>query len=206
MKSKKLVIVLGGLMAFVGLGVIGIGVVPKMLGHYSWSIERFYRPAPEQPVPFPHPQHVQIAGVDCVFCHRTVTTERMASIPPVEQCYFCHKVVGQQVGGAAALDGVNTLNQLSGWDATIKQFGPNPQPINWVRVHRLPDHVRFVHEAHVNFFSENDGVVPSLTCATCHGKVESMEQVKQDRSLRMGDCVSCHREWGAPTDCVTCHY
>ena len=78
--------------------------------------------------------------------------------------------------------------------------------IDWLRVHRVPDHVHFVHEAHIKFFSERDGVEASAVCSTCHGDVGSMEKVRQVRTLKMSDCVDCHRDNGAPTDCTTCHY
>ena len=194
------------LLVMVALGLL---IVPKVLGHYYWPIESFYRGAPEQPVAFPHTVHAEQppmgANIDCVFCHRTVTTERMASIPPVEQCYFCHKIVGQETAERVSLPGIRQLNELSGFDPATGQI-TDLQPIDWVRVHRLPDHVRFVHEAHISFFSVRDKVPASATCAMCHGAVAKMEQVKQDRSLRMGDCVNCHRDFGAPTDCATCHY
>jgi hypothetical protein len=72
-------------------------------------------------------------------------------------------------------------------------------PINWTRVDQLPDHVHFVHAEHIN---------AGFSCATCHGDVASMAPgaVVQVRDLRMGDCITCHRENNAPTDCSTCHY
>lgn len=204
--SIKLIVIMGALFTFLVVGALGALLVPKALGHYFWSIEKFYRAAPEQPVPFPHPVHVDQAGIDCVFCHRTVATERMASIPPVEQCYFCHQIIGQKRGTTAGLPAVETMNTLTGFAQTPGQF-VDLKPINWVRVHRLPDHVRFVHEAHVSFFAEKLGSgMASATCAMCHGEVGAMTKVRQDRDLRMGDCVSCHKDYGAPTDCVTCHY
>jgi hypothetical protein len=83
-------------------------------------------------------------------------------------------------------------------------------------VHRLPDHVRFVHEPHIRYLTANpsevknttDGVAtgPSGVCSTCHGNVAAMEQVEQVEPLKMGQCVDCHRDNGAPTDCVACHH
>jgi hypothetical protein len=102
----------------------------------------------------------------------------------------CHQVVGE---------GLAEVEKLRG-------FAERGEPINWVRVHRVPDHVRFVHEAHIRFFTEKDGVVASETCSICHGDVGAMVKVKQVRSLKMGDCVDCHRDNDAPTDCTTCHY
>jgi hypothetical protein len=78
--------------------------------------------------------------------------------------------------------------------------------IDWVRVHRVPDHVHFVHEAHIRFFTAQDGVEASAVCSTCHGDVTATPKIRLNRDLKMGDCVDCHRDNGAPTDCTTCHY
>ena len=102
----------------------------------------------------------------------------------------CHKVIG---------DGLPEVEKL-------RDYHESGRPIDWVRVHRVPDHVHFVHESHVKYFSERDGIAASETCVLCHQDVGSMTKVKQVRSLKMGDCVDCHRENEAPTDCTTCHY
>jgi hypothetical protein len=168
----------------------------RLVGHYSWTVEKIFRPAPEQPIAFPHPTHVD-NGIDCVFCHRLAPTESMASIPPVEQCIFCHQIIGKGPDGRYESQELGKL---------VMAF-QDDQPINWRRVHRLPDHVRFVHEAHVTFFTAQEQYgFASATCTMCHGDVGEMMQVGQDRSLKMGDCMACHRNNGAPTDCVTCHY
>lgn len=59
-------------------------------------------------------------------------------------------------------------------------------PIEWVRIHNLPDHAYFNHAQHV--------AVGKVECQTCHGKVEEMEVVKQHSPLSMGWCVNCHRK------------
>jgi mono/diheme cytochrome c family protein len=59
-------------------------------------------------------------------------------------------------------------------------------PIEWVRIHNLPDHVYFNHAQHVS--------VGKVACQTCHGKVEEMDVVKQFSPLSMGWCVNCHRQ------------
>ena len=149
---------------------------------------------PDQPIAFPHTRHagdnVGEMGLDCTFCHRTVTTEAAASVPSVGLCMTCHRVIGKDLPEVEKLKG----------------YFERGEPINWVRVHRVPDHVHFVHEAHIRFFSEKNGVVASETCSICHGDVGSMVKVNQVRSLKMGDCVDCHRQNNAPTDCTTCHY
>ena len=205
----KLLLIGGGLSTMLVVVLIGILVVPRIVGHYYWPVESLYRTAPEQPIPFPHTVHAEVPpmgdGIDCVFCHRTVATERMASIPAVEQCYFCHKIIGQETTERVALPGIQALNTIAGFDPSLGSFD-DLQPIDWMRVHRLPDHVRFVHEAHITFFSTEDQVPASVTCVICHGDVAKMEVVNQERSLKMGDCVNCHKTYGAPTDCATCHY
>ena len=149
-----------------------------------------YNEGPSQPVAFPHTVHVQELGLDCTFCHRNVTKGAAAGIPSVGLCMTCHKTVG---------DDIEEVEKLRDIFAAAR-------PIDWVRVHRLPDHVRFVHEAHIRFFSERDAVPASAVCSICHGDVAGMTKVRQIRSLKMGDCVDCHRDNDAPTDCTTCHY
>jgi hypothetical protein len=139
-------------------------------------------PAPRQPIAFDHQVHVQNAGIDCAFCHRGAARGPSANLPDVQQCMGCHAVVGPNGD-----PGVRTLRQA--WQ--------DQRPIDWVRVHRLPDHTRFTHEAHI---------AAGIACATCHGDVASMQQVGQVRSLKMQDCVACHQQASAPTECVTCHY
>ena len=175
----------------------------------------------DQPIDFPHTIHASTKqlehvaadgqimeglGLDCTFCHRTVTTQANAGIPPVGFCATCHEVIG-----SADNSEINILR-----DAADIIGDNGKEPINWRRVHRLPDHVRFVHEPHIRYLTQNpsevkgntDGVSqgPSAVCSTCHGNVAAMEQVEQVEALIMGQCVDCHRDNGAPTDCVACHH
>ncbi len=166
-----------------------------------------FNEGPDQPIAFPHTVHVQDLGLDCTFCHRNVTVAAAASVPAVGLCMSCHRTVG---------DGLVEVEKL-------RQFHANDTPIDWIRVHRVPDFVRFAHEAHVNFFSGEKSVVaqvadpshirvneaekikpgaktgdsltvlPADTCVICHGDVGGMVKVKQVRALKMGDCVDCHR-------------
>ena len=146
---------------------------------------------PEQPIAFPHTVHVNTAGLDCQFCHRTVATDEAASIPAVAQCQFCHDF--------SAITGANSTSPTAE-EEIAKLIGDplnGPDPVNWIRVHRLPDHVQFVHAPHIQ---------QGFPCSTCHGDIASMQVVEQVRNLKMRDCVDCHRDNGAPTDCTTCHY
>jgi Cytochrome c7 and related cytochrome c/Class III cytochrome C family len=137
-------------------------------------------PTPPEPIYFDHSIHVQVAGLDCAFCHRTASEGVTAGYPDLQQCMFCHQVVGE---GQPEIE-------------KVRQAWVEQRPIDWLRIHRMPDHVGFVHEAHIQ---------AGIPCATCHGDVERMGQVTQVRSLRMNDCVSCHQQNAAPTECATCH-
>lgn len=186
-KRAWIAILLGG-----GLGTTLLGlaflvlVVPRVVAHYSWSVERLFRQAPQQPVAFTHKTHAGDAQIPCLFCHRGADQEAAATIPSLEQCMFCHRFI------------LGTTDAKQTEIRKVIDAFSNAQPIQWVRVFRLPDHVRFVHEAHIR---------AGFTCADCHGAVETMTEMRQvQRSLKMGDCVGCHRQNNAPTDCAICHY
>jgi len=214
------------------LGVVGLGSFVAIALGLTWIVSAWlgmpvifaHDQGPTQPIAFPHPTHVQDLGLDCTFCHRNVTEGAAATIPSAGLCLTCHQVVG---------DGLEQIENM-------REQVADDRPIDWVRVHRVPDHVHFVHEAHIRRFSGVKTVVeewtdpneqageirlgealridPSVSvgqtmeiaeaqvCSVCHGDVGSMATVEQVRPLKMGDCVDCHRDNGAPTDCTTCHY
>ena len=213
------VLAIGGLGVLAVMGVVAAFVITGWLGQPVpvLGFEQTF----DQPIDFPHTIHASLKpldhvaadgqtmdglGMDCTFCHRTVTTQANAGVPPVGFCATCHQVIG-----AANNEQINILR-----DAADIIGDDGPEPINWKRVHRLPDHVRFVHEPHIRYLTQNpsqikgttDGVIegPAGVCSTCHGNVAAMEQVEQVESLKMGQCVDCHRDNGAPTDCVACHH
>ena len=177
-----------GLVGSVVAIVVIVFVIPAWLG-LPFGIFGLNE-GPDQPIDFSHTVHVQQIGLDCAFCHRNVTIGAAATVPAVGLCMTCHKTVG---------DDSDEVQKL-------RTFHAEGRPIDWVRVHRVPDHVHFVHEPHIRFFSQRDNVAPSAVCSTCHGDVGSMEVVQQVRPLKMGDCVDCHRDNSAPTDCATCHF
>ena len=166
-----------GLIVLVVLAIPVVAVVAR-----SYIFSPTAQPAKEQPINFPHTIHVNVVGLDCTFCHRGATTQANATVPALELCMGCHGVIPSQ--------GRPQLQRL------VDAFNSG-EPINWNRIHQMPDHVHFVHAMHIN---------AGFDCATCHGDVGSMQTVTQVRDLRMGDCVDCHRQNGARTDCSACHY
>ena len=185
--------------------------------------------APDQPIPFPHTVHagsVEEGGhaIQCEFCHRNVTTGAAATVPAVEVCVICHKQINGSNVTAGAREQIEELNpdQLVNIQRVLDKHTEG-RPIDWERVHRMPDHVRFVHEAHLRFLTQGEPrqvtlpvgdekpmnlpVTTAEACSVCHGDVAHMQEVQpqQGQSLKMGTCLDCHRENDVSTDCTICH-
>ncbi len=129
---------------------------------------------PDQPIKFSHQVHAGQNKIDCEYCHNTVSFSKSAGIPSTNVCLNCHNVVKQ-----GSRSGKFEINKI----LRSKESG---KPIEWVRIHKLPDHAFFNHAQHVN--------VGKVKCQECHGKVEEMDLVKQYSDLSMGWCVNCHRK------------
>lgn len=138
---------------------------------------------PTQPIPFDHSVHVGKHNIQCQYCHSSVERSTHSNIPSLQTCMNCHIQVKTD----------------SPHITKLREAFEGGQPIEWVKVHMLPDHVRFNHAAHLN---------KGVSCQTCHGEIEKMQVVRQHSDLSMGWCVNCHREQQnkAPLNCSTCHY
>jgi len=123
---------------------------------------------PEQPIPYSHALHVGELGLDCRYCHTTVEKAAFAAIPPTQTCMNCHERVFPE---SPDLEPVRT------------SFATG-LPVNWVKVHDLPDYVYFNHSAHVT---------RGISCVSCHGRIDRMVEVYQHEPLNMGWCLRCHR-------------
>jgi cytochrome c7-like protein len=180
---------LPGRLLLVGLPALGlVGAAFYLSLAAPWLLaQQHYPTTPKQPIPFDHRLHVEQVGLDCAFCHRTADRGDTAGLPDVQQCMFCHIAV--EPGAVGQQNAVPIAQVRGAWT--------DQQVIDWVRIHHVPDHSRFPHDAHVQ---------AGLACETCHGDVGRMRQVVQVRSLKMGDCVACHQEMRAPTQCGVCHY
>ena len=151
-------------------------------------------PPPAQPIPFDHRVHAGRLGIGCLACHVYAERGPVAGIPSMARCRGCHRFVKEDPADPAI-------------DAQLRQLTArlrDDAPIAWARVHRVPDHVRFVHRRHV---------LGGIACRECHGAVEEMQVVRQVAPLSMGWCLECHRRKQADrpaalahlTDCSTCH-
>lgn len=124
--------------------------------------------AKEQPVPFSHEHHVNGLGIDCSYCHTSVEKSAFAGIPPTHTCMTCHSQIWTN---APILQPVRSSYQTQ-------------MPIEWVRVHDLPDFAYFNHSIHV---------AKGMACQTCHGDVNVMPLTWKTQTLRMSWCLDCHR-------------
>jgi mono/diheme cytochrome c family protein len=133
--------------------------------------------SPEQPIRFPHDLHAGINQINCLYCHSGAEKSKVSGIPPVSTCMNCHKGIQQ----GETEEGTKEIQKIyAAYD--------NNKPIEWIKIHNLPDHVYFNHSQHVT--------VGKIACQTCHGPVETMKQVYQFSSLSMGWCINCHRQTG----------
>jgi hypothetical protein len=124
---------------------------------------------PDQPLPFSHKLHAGELALDCKYCHASAEVSRHSAVPSLNICMNCH---------------IN-LNKQSKYLDQLKEAYNSGDSIAWVKVHMLPDHVKFNHAPHIKAGKD---------CNTCHGPIETMEKVYQYSDLSMGWCVNCHRE------------
>ena len=153
--------------------LVSLAIIGELTFVEAVSLGRQQYYQPDQPIAFSHKVHVEQNKIDCKYCHFTADKSMHAGIPPVETCMNCHAQVkkGKKTG----------TEEIAKIYAAIE----NNKPIEWVKVHNLPDHVYFNHAQHVN--------VGKIDCQECHGEVEKMDEIIQVSDLSMGWCIECHR-------------
>jgi hypothetical protein len=176
-------------------------IVLFMIGGYlvfqgAQGLGRSQKYQPEQPIYYSHQVHAGINQISCLYCHGGAMQGKQASIPSVNICMNCHMGINEYAKGpklyrenGTEVDGtaeIQKLYEYAGWDPGKKLFTGNGKPIEWVRIHNLPDHVYFNHAQHVT--------VGQQACQTCHGEIQKMGEVYQYADLSMGWCINCHRE------------
>lgn len=149
---------------------------------------------PEQPIHYSHKVHVGINQINCLYCHAGAEKSKHAMIPSENICMNCHKSIstysgpelftaeGKKINGTAEIE---KLYDYVGWDPGQQKYTKPGRPIEWTKIHNLPDHVYFNHSQHV--------VAGKQQCQTCHGAIQDMDEVHQFADLSMGWCVNCHR-------------
>ncbi|MFT7344486.1 MAG: cytochrome c551/c552 [Lentimonas sp.] len=175
-------------------------LVSAIQGLGSIGVVEGYQPS--QPIEFPHSVHAGINGIDCKYCHNSVTESRSAGLPSVNVCMNCHK----QINGATPEQQakIAKIYAAAGWNPEgAGEYTGKTKEIVWNKVHVLPDHVYFNHSQHV--------VVGGVDCKQCHGDMAKMSEtakvqtiaelnkvegniVLSKPTLTMGWCIECHGE------------
>lgn len=170
------------LMLLAGLGG-GAAYAGAMLGFGTWPsvMNPGYRP--EQPVPFSHKLHAGELKMDCRYCHNTVEVAAHAAVPATNVCLNCHTgLTPDDTGVKTALKTAVHAESLK--LAPIRESGLTGKPVEWEKIHDLGDYVYFNHSVHIN---------SGVSCVECHGRIDKMEVVHQDKPLSMSWCLECHR-------------
>lgn len=168
----------------VALAILAVFTAIALTGCTKWDFGFGYNQgyAPEQPIPYDHSLHAGTLKIQCQYCHNQTERSPHANIPALSTCMNCHL----------------TVKTDSPYIQKVREAYDSGKPIQWTKVHMLPDFVKFNHSAHIS---------RGVNCQTCHGPIETMKRVSQFSTLGMGWCVNCHRqpENKAPTSCSTCH-
>ena len=179
--------------AFTAIILFVVGGYYTTIGAMGLGRSKDYQP--EQPIYYSHKVHAGVNQINCQYCHIGTYQGKQATLPSVNVCMNCHQAINEYKGeplvreNGDIVDGTAEIKKLykyagftegQPWDAT------KAQPIEWVRIHNLPDHVYFNHAQHVN--------AGQVACQQCHGEIQKMGEVKQFSDLSMGWCVNCHRE------------
>ncbi|WP_370626460.1 c-type cytochrome [Chitinophaga sp. sic0106] len=181
--------------AYIALGILVLFMVGgyfTIQGAIGLGRQKDYMP--EQPIFYSHKVHAGINQINCLYCHAGAEKSKHAMIPSENICMNCHKSInsysgpelftaeGRKVDGTAE---IQKLYDYVGWDAEAGKYTKPGRPIEWTKIHNLPDHVYFNHSQHV--------VAGKQQCQTCHGAITEMDEVHQFADLSMGWCINCHR-------------
>jgi mono/diheme cytochrome c family protein len=171
LKNKKLVffILVSGTIAMCSWGWVSL---------WNTNVHQGYQPV--QPIKYSHELHAGIMKIDCQYCHSGAYKSKNASIPSLNVCMNCHKVVKTES------EEIHKIYDALGYDPKTQKYdSTQAKPIQWVRIHNLPDLAYFNHSQHVK--------VGGIKCQQCHGPVQEMKEVYQYSPLTMKWCIQCHK-------------
>jgi len=187
---------------YVGIGtliLVLVLLVTGIQGLGNIGVVEAYQPS--QPIDFPHTVHAGVNGIDCKYCHNSVTKSKTAGLPTVNVCMNCHKQInGRDVTQQSK---IAAIYEAAGWDAAKGVYTGKTKEIKWNKVHVLPDHVYFNHSQHVT--------VGGIDCKQCHGDMKTQKETARvvpvselnkiegnipltRPTLTMGWCIECHQE------------
>lgn len=183
--------------SYIAFGIITLVIIGGYLtAKGAIGLGRHKDYTPEQPIFYSHKVHAGVNQINCLYCHGGAQDGKHSNIPSVNVCMNCHMTIneykgkeklytadGEEVNGTAE---IQKLYKYAGYTQGQPWDPSKAKPIEWVKIHNLPDHVYFNHSQHVK--------AGKVQCQTCHGDITKMDEVKQFSDLSMGWCVNCHRE------------
>ena len=197
---------------YIGKGLIALLALFAAYGVWNalmWvGVYKGYKP--EQPIYFSHKIHAGENKIDCQLCHSSAKYGKVSEIPSMNVCMNCHRMISEYNGkymepgkDKAFYDGeIQKIYAATGWDPAKQQYTGKTQPVEWVRIHNMPDFVYFNHSQHVvageqaiisSFNKKNPDAKIDVVCKACHGKVDTMNVVQMANDFTMGWCIECHR-------------
>ena len=197
---------------YVGKGVLVVLGILAAYGIWNWlmwiGVYKGYKP--EQPIYFSHKIHAGENKIDCQLCHSSAKYGKVSEIPSMNVCMNCHRTISEYNGkymepgkDKAFYDGeIQKIYAATGWDPASQQYTGKTQPVEWVRIHNMPDFVYFDHSQHVvageqaiisSHHKKNPEAKLDVVCKACHGQVDTMNVVQMANDFTMGWCIECHR-------------
>ncbi|MEO5912259.1 MAG: cytochrome c3 family protein [Pelobium sp.] len=173
---------------FVAFVVLALLITLGSFGYmdlWNTGVQTGYQPV--QPIKFSHELHAGTNQIQCQYCHSGAWKSKNATIPSLNICMNCHKYVQatEKYNGEVSPE-IKKIYSALDYNPETQKYGENPRPIEWVRIHNLPDLAYFNHSQHVK--------VAGIACQKCHGPIETMQEVYQYSPLTMKWCINCHKE------------
>ncbi len=195
-----------------GKVILGLLAILAFYGVWNWmmwiGVYKGYQP--EQPIHFSHKIHAGENKIDCQLCHSGAKYGKVSEIPSMNVCMNCHRMISEYNGkymepgkDKAFYDGeIQKIYAATGWDPAKQAYTGKTQPIEWTRIHNMPDFVYFNHSQHVvageqaimtSYNKKNPKDPIDVVCKACHGKIDTMNVVQMANNFTMGWCIECHR-------------
>ena len=188
-----------------GKTVMGLLAVLALYGIWNWlmwvGVYKGYQP--EQPIYFSHKIHAGENKIDCQLCHSSAKYGKVSEIPSVNVCMNCHKGIAEYKGKyieegkdrAFYTAEIKKIYEAAGWDEGSQSYTGKIKPIEWVRIHNMPDFVYFNHSQHVVAGEQTimKAKKVDVVCKACHGQVQEMDKVQMANNFTMRWCIECHR-------------
>ncbi|MCT2408540.1 c-type cytochrome [Chryseobacterium antibioticum] len=198
---------------YIGKAALGILALLAAYGVWNWimwiGVYKGYKP--EQPIYFSHKIHAGEQKIDCQLCHSSAKYGKVSEIPSMNVCMNCHRTISEYNADhymepgkdKAFYDGeIQKIYAATGWDPAKQVYTGKTQPVEWTRIHNMPDFVYFNHSQHVvageqaiinSFNKKNPNNKIDVVCKACHGKIDTMNVVQMANDFTMGWCIECHR-------------